>query len=107
MIPHHLRDDATLVQDLQRMGHAPREYSAGLGPGSHDLGVVDVRHAPAEPAWRSSSYSSGNGQCVEVGSGLPGNVPVRDSKTAPTGPHLTVEADVWTSFVSALKSARL
>ncbi|MFJ4907850.1 DUF397 domain-containing protein [Streptomyces sp. NPDC093249] len=69
--------------------------------------MFDVQHAPTGPAWRRSSYSSGNGQCVEVGSGLPGIVPVRDSKTAPAGPHLTVEAHAWTSFVSALKAEPL
>ncbi|MEU3073953.1 DUF397 domain-containing protein [Streptomyces laurentii] len=44
-----------------------------------------MRHESVAPVWRSSSYSSGNGQCVEVADHLPGVVPVRDSKR-PAGP---------------------
>nr|WP_282696224.1 DUF397 domain-containing protein [Streptomyces sp. CC208A] len=65
-----------------------------------------MQHDPAELVWRSSSHSSGNGQCVEVGDGLPGAVPVRDSKVA-AGPRLAFEAHAWTSFVRALKDSRL
>ncbi|MFF8601511.1 DUF397 domain-containing protein [Streptomyces sp. NPDC015232] len=43
---------------------------------------------------------------VEVGDGLPGAVPVRDSKVA-AGPRLAFEAHAWTSFVRALKDSRL
>ncbi|MFE9737095.1 DUF397 domain-containing protein [Streptomyces sp. NPDC006477] len=59
-----------------------------------------------EPTWRSSSYSSGNGQCVEVGDGCPGSVPVRDSKT-PAGPRLFFAADVWGSFIGAVRGEEL
>ncbi|MER7623592.1 DUF397 domain-containing protein [Streptomyces sp. NPDC126503] len=65
-----------------------------------------MQHNSAGPAWRSSSYSSGDGQCVEVRDGLPGAVPVRDSKE-PAGPRLFFEADAWASFVGALKTSRL
>jgi hypothetical protein len=54
-------------------------------------------------AWRSSSYSNqAGGDCVEVAPGIPGIVPVRDSK-APDGPALTFAADSWTAFISELK----
>ncbi|MFC8952905.1 DUF397 domain-containing protein [Streptomyces sp. NPDC057101] len=59
-----------------------------------------------EPTWRSSSYSSGNGQCVEVGDDCPGSVPVRDSKV-PDGPSLLFGADAWVSFVGAVRAVRL
>jgi hypothetical protein len=60
---------------------------------------MDVRSA----VWRKSSYSSGNGgQCVEVASGLPGAVAVRDSKNVP-GPHLEVTAQAWSAFVAGIK----
>ncbi|MEU2118661.1 DUF397 domain-containing protein [Streptomyces sp. NPDC016459] len=59
-----------------------------------------------EPTWRSSSYSSGNGQCVEVGDDRPGTVPIRDSK-APAGPRLFFEADAWGSFIGAVRAEQL
>lgn len=59
------------------------------------------------PTWRKSSYSSNNGgQCVEVGDGIPGVVPVRDSKD-PQGPTLTFAPDAWTAFVADVKTGRL
>ncbi|WP_037641407.1 DUF397 domain-containing protein [Streptomyces exfoliatus] len=66
-----------------------------------------MQHDPAEPTWRSSSYSSGNGQCVQVRDDLSGTVPVRDSKTAPAGPCVFFEAAAWASFVGAVKAERL
>ncbi|MFE4371766.1 DUF397 domain-containing protein [Streptomyces sp. NPDC056835] len=62
-----------------------------------------MQYGPAESAWRKSSHSSGNGQCVEVRDDFPGTVPVRDSK-APDGPHLAFGAGAWASFVAALKA---
>ncbi|MER6052478.1 DUF397 domain-containing protein [Streptomyces sp. NPDC001793] len=54
-------------------------------------------------SWRKSSYSNGSGgSCVEVADGLPGIVPVRDSKQ-PQGPALVFSAAGWASFVSTLK----
>jgi hypothetical protein len=51
--------------------------------------------------WRKSSYSNGdNGACVEVADGLPGIVPVRDSKLQ-EGPVLLVSAGAWTAFIRA------
>lgn len=54
--------------------------------------------------WRKSSYSNGEGTaCIEVADGLPGVVPVRDSKN-PTGPALAFRADDWSAFLTAVKS---
>jgi hypothetical protein len=50
--------------------------------------------------WRKSSHSDG-GNCVEVADGLPGVVPVRDSKT-PGGPALVFPARAWTEFIAAV-----
>ncbi|WJY40125.1 DUF397 domain-containing protein [Streptomyces sp. P9-2B-2] len=53
--------------------------------------------------WRKSSYSNGQGaECIEVADGLPGAVPVRDSKN-PHGPALVFPADGWSSFLAAVK----
>ncbi|MFD0168842.1 DUF397 domain-containing protein [Streptomyces decoyicus] len=58
-------------------------------------------------AWRKSSYSNGDGgDCVEVVDGLPGIVPVRDSKD-PHGPAIAFPAAAWSSFVSAVKDTGL
>ncbi|RKN11060.1 DUF397 domain-containing protein [Streptomyces radicis] len=56
--------------------------------------------------WRKSSHSGAdNGDCVEVADGVPGLVPVRDSK-APGGPVLTFTADQWRPFAAALGRSR-
>ncbi|MFG3257743.1 DUF397 domain-containing protein [Streptomyces sp. NPDC048172] len=50
------------------------------------------------PRWVKSSYSGGAGsECVEVTSGFPGVVAVRDSK-APEGPRVRVTPDAWAAF---------
>jgi hypothetical protein len=60
----------------------------------HDLGAA---------RWRKSSYSGGNnGTCLEVADGVPGVVPVRDSKN-PGGAALVVGADAWGAFVENVK----
>jgi hypothetical protein len=60
-----------------------------------------------ELSWRKSSYSgNGGGSCVEVGTGLPGKVAVRDTKNL-AGPVLTVCGHVWTEFVEAIKLGEL
>ncbi|MER7487292.1 DUF397 domain-containing protein [Streptomyces sp. NPDC126497] len=50
--------------------------------------------------WRRSTYSGGDGgeACVEVASGLPGVVPVRDSKVT-GGPVIVVGSGAWTEFL--------
>ncbi|MGW7458725.1 DUF397 domain-containing protein [Streptomyces sp. NPDC054797] len=59
----------------------------------------------AKAVWRTSSYSNGDGgDCVEVADGLPGLVPVRDSKR-PDGPVLVLSATAWAPFVAAVKAS--
>ncbi|WP_329569468.1 DUF397 domain-containing protein [Kitasatospora sp. NBC_01266] len=58
--------------------------------------------ASSEPEWRKSSYSSGNGQCVEVAC-LSALVSMRDSKDV-GGPALLVRADAWSAFVAVVKA---
>ncbi|MDT0308003.1 DUF397 domain-containing protein [Streptomyces sp. DSM 44917] len=55
-------------------------------------------------SWRKSSYSNGDGACVEVAVGLRGVVPVRDSKCA-DDPSLTVTTRAWTTFIASLRDA--
>ena len=51
--------------------------------------------------WRKSTYSGGNGSCVEVA--YIGNfVAVRDSKDK-TGPRLILTPDAWRRFMQSVK----
>jgi hypothetical protein len=53
--------------------------------------------------WKKSSYSgNGGGNCVEVGTCLPGKVAVRDSKDR-EGPVLAVSSPVWSEFIAGIK----
>ncbi|MFD3654005.1 DUF397 domain-containing protein [Streptomyces sp. NPDC058620] len=65
--------------------------------------TVDRRTLPdlTGTDWRVSSYSGGQGECVEVGHNLPHLVPVRDSKR-PTGPVIGFGHAAWQAFVEEL-----
>ncbi|MGW7353374.1 DUF397 domain-containing protein [Streptomyces sp. NPDC054784] len=66
---------------------------------------VEAARASGGPAWRTSSYSAGNGgECVEVAAGS-GSVLVRDSKNS-AGPVLSVHPDGWTAFLTHTAAAR-
>lgn len=53
--------------------------------------------------WRKSSYSNGDGECIEIADGISGAVPVRDSKD-PHGPALKFTADAWRAFVAGVRA---
>jgi hypothetical protein len=55
--------------------------------------------------WKKSSYSSAQGNCVEVAP-LRDGIAVRDSKN-PDGPVLRFGAADWQAFVSNIKAGRL
>ncbi|MER7674339.1 DUF397 domain-containing protein [Kitasatospora sp. NPDC096128] len=54
-----------------------------------------------DAAWRKSTYSNGQGGCIEVDDAHPGRV--RDSKD-PQGPALVFPSEAWQSFVAAVRS---
>ncbi|MFG2128735.1 DUF397 domain-containing protein [Streptomyces sp. NPDC048751] len=56
----------------------------------------------ATQEWTKSSYSVGNGECVEVKSPTLSALAVRDSKD-PQGPVLAFPADAWSAFVASVK----
>jgi len=65
---------------------------------------MNCTHDLHSARWRKSSYSNADGgECVEVADGLPGIVPLRDSKVQ-DGPVLIVSVGAWTAFIrSAVK----
>ncbi|MCP9958549.1 MULTISPECIES: DUF397 domain-containing protein [Streptomyces] len=60
----------------------------------------------ATDTWTKSSYSGGNGACVEVKSPVVASVAVRDSK-APAGPSITFVPDAWNAFVREVGTGSL
>ena len=56
-----------------------------------------------EYSWRKSSYTGGQGNCVEVAVLPDGGRAVRDSKD-PNGPVLRFTANEWTSFMDRIRS---
>ncbi|WP_328562382.1 DUF397 domain-containing protein [Streptomyces coelicoflavus] len=66
----------------------------------------------SDALWRKSSYSNGSGgDCVEVAGGIPGVVPVRDSKVFRDGDGdgsvLLLTASAWAPFLTALSRGTL
>ena len=53
--------------------------------------------------WTKSSYSTGNGACVEIKSPVMAAMAVRDSKVH-EGPVLAFPADAWNTFVASVKA---
>ncbi|MCW7944514.1 toxin [Streptomyces hygroscopicus] len=56
----------------------------------------------ATATWTKSSYSAGNGACVEVKSPTTATLAVRDSKV-PEGPVLAFPPAAWNAFVASIK----
>ena len=57
----------------------------------------------ASETWMKSSYSAGNGACVEVKSPNTAELAVRDSKVT-DGPILAFPAEAWNDFVASVKA---
>jgi hypothetical protein len=80
-------------------------------------GIMMTAREPGSIVWHTSSYSSGSGNCVQVGwrtssysvrngncvqvAPAPDRVLVRDSKD-PHGPALAVPPDAWRAFLTTL-----
>jgi hypothetical protein len=62
-----------------------------------------VGYSLSHAAWRVSTYSGQNGNCVEVTRNMPGIVAVRDSKDR-SGPALAFTPAQWQAFTVRIKS---
>jgi hypothetical protein len=60
-----------------------------------------IEPALAGAVWRASSYSGGQGNCVEIADNVPALIPVRDSKR-PAGPVIAFAPHAWHTFISHL-----
>ena len=57
-------------------------------------------------AWRRSSFSGGQGNCIEVASNVAGCVAMRDSKN-PDGAVLSFPQAEWAAFVESVKGSQI
>ncbi|WP_217164009.1 DUF397 domain-containing protein [Streptomyces sp. AC512_CC834] len=55
----------------------------------------------AKAKWSKSSYSGGQGECLELAPGVPALAPIRDSKD-PAGPVILFGGEAWNTFVAHL-----
>ncbi|MEU4116340.1 DUF397 domain-containing protein [Kitasatospora sp. NPDC028055] len=62
-----------------------------------------MNHEFQKASWRKSTYSNGQGDCIEIADGLDDIVPVRDSKD-PHGPALSFTPEAWQAFVAGLRA---
>ncbi len=82
-----------------RAGRNRTALQAGARQGSRlasDLG--------ADVTWQKSSYSTYNGNCVEVAVFDGSEVGVRDSKDRLSGPVLLFSATDWAEFLNVVRS---
>ncbi|WP_166029156.1 DUF397 domain-containing protein [Streptomyces chilikensis] len=63
----------------------------------HPLPTPDL----AKALWRASTYSGGQGECLEIADNAGPCAPVRDSKK-PTGPVIVFGHPAWTTFTTHL-----
>jgi hypothetical protein len=81
--------------------HRVQAAAGGLDGGGREELLSTTE--PTRSAWRKSSYSACNGNCVEVVELRRDLIGVRDTKDAGRGPVLAFEAAAWRSFLDSVK----
>ncbi|MGH3530050.1 MAG: DUF397 domain-containing protein [Pseudonocardiaceae bacterium] len=71
---------------------------------NHQAARAALRYARG---WRKSSYSQGANDCVEITTGLPGWVGLRDSKLGTVSPVLSCTASEWRATMAAAQAGEL
>ncbi|MFE0370746.1 DUF397 domain-containing protein [Streptomyces tendae] len=89
--------------DLTDARWTKSSYSNGQGGDCLEV----AQDFPGAAHWRKSTYSGGSGgeDCLEVTDGVPGVIPVRDSKVT-DGPVIVVGSVAWTEFVRTVVQSR-
>ncbi|WP_219467134.1 DUF397 domain-containing protein [Nonomuraea rhizosphaerae] len=64
---------------------------------------VELNEALSTAAWRKSSFSGDNGNCLEVAPLAGGRVGLRDTERPDLEPYV-VSAAVWAAFTSGARS---
>jgi hypothetical protein len=85
--------------DLSNARWRKSTYSGGDGGRTASRSPTTSSAPPAGA--RAPTAAATAGDCLEVADGVPGVVPVRDSKV-PDGPVLLIGADAWLAFVGGL-----
>jgi Domain of unknown function (DUF397) len=83
------------------------ENSPAIGSSLVSGCSLDAYIANATAAsWRKSSYSTYNGNCIEIGHLDSGAIGIRDSEQHGVGPILAVKKDAWNAFVYSVKAGK-
>ena len=82
------------------LSHAAWRTSSYSGQNGNCIEVAVV------PTWQISTYSGQNSDCVEVARNVPGVVAVRDSKDR-GGPTLTFGPAAWEMFTRRIRAGEL
>jgi hypothetical protein len=84
---------------LDRLLSSKPSSGYGFYHRSHGVSNAEIAAAP----WRKSSWSSYNGNCVEIAHLQDGRVGIRDTKDLTNGPVLIFTSSEWDAFLLGAK----
>jgi len=83
---------------MELVGGTGATQDAGDGQAEHEMARF------TQVTWRKSSWSSFNGNCVEVAELRDGSIGVRDTKDNGLGPVLRFRGTDWRAFIEDVKN---